>query len=107
VVTSNTSGPAGPTQDEDDEDDRWASQQTREDDDDGDDGDHTTACNWYTRQNNQPSLNSSMPLQHQPTQDTRSLAADTVVDGNRWNQQMDQSKTNRTIADMDDDHNLT
>jgi hypothetical protein len=71
----------------------------KRDDDDADDGD--TDCNWYTRQKNQPSLTKSMPLQ-QPTQDTRSLAYDTVVEGNNGG-----IKTNRTIADMDDDHDLT
>jgi hypothetical protein len=40
------------------------------------------------------------------TTDKRNLADDTVVDGNRWNQQME-SKMNRTIAEMDDNHNLT
>jgi hypothetical protein len=65
------------------DDDRWMSprkqlrmdQSESEDDDDGDDGDHT-ACDWYTRQKNQPSLTSSMPLQQQPptTEDARSLA---------------------------------
>jgi hypothetical protein len=70
--------------------------------------DQHTACDWYTRQKNQPSLNNSMPLQQQhPTQDTRSLADDTLVDGNRWNQPRMESTMNRTIADMDDDHNLT
>jgi hypothetical protein len=88
----------------------WLQQQmetttAREDDDDGDDGD--TACNWYTRQKNQPSLTKSRPLQ--PTDDTRRLAAaGTLVGGNHsGNQPMEESKMNRTIADMDDDHNLT
>jgi hypothetical protein len=54
--------------------DRWK-QQTGEDEDDGDDGD-TAACDWYTRQKNQPSLTKSMPLQQPTQQDMRSLAYD-------------------------------
>jgi hypothetical protein len=64
-------------------------QHSRKDDDDVDDGggDREAVCDWYTRQKNQPSLTKSMPLQQQPpaTQDTRSLADDTVVNGNRRN----------------------
>jgi hypothetical protein len=81
-------------------------QHTREDDDDGED-DSGVVCDWYTRQKNQPSLTSQMPLQ--PTEDTRYLADDTLVDGNRWNQPMESPQRNRTTKadDMDDDHNLT
>jgi hypothetical protein len=106
----NTSGTAGSTQDNDATTTtvgltRWKQwtavatdgccyqswkQHSREDDDDGDDGHNSTACNWYTRQKNQPSLTRGMPLQ--PTQDTRSLADDTVVLEDNGRNQPEESK---------------
>jgi hypothetical protein len=68
-------------------DDTAIEQSRREDDDDVDDGEEDdTVCDWYTRQKNQPSHTKSMPLQLPTQDDTRSLANDTVVEGNRRNQ---------------------
>jgi hypothetical protein len=86
-----------------------AMEQPREDDNDVDDGgDNNTVRNWYTRQKNQLGLTNRLPLQ-QPTQDTRSLAGDTLVNGNTEgiNRGNHKTKNITTMADMDDDHNLT
>jgi hypothetical protein len=75
--------------------DHGTNKATREDDDDdGDDGRDHTACDWYTRQKNQPSLNTHLPLQQQTPKDTRCLSGGRRHLG-RW-QQMDSKTTNIT-----------